>query len=324
MLMRDLTIKFVDFWRAFDAHNNIFTNVLRKRYNITVLDDTANEEPQLLFYSIFGSTHLRYNNCIKIYFTGENDVPDFNLCDYALSAQLLHLGERHMRLPQYLFYDEYEKLNDIHPIDSSATERPFGSVVVSNSTYVAPERNTIIDAIEQYKPLAYGGSYRNNVGGRVPDKMAFIKQYKFNVALENSIVDGYTTEKIVEPMAAGTVPIYWGNKYVSKEFNPEAFINIADYDSYDRAIDAIARIDNDREAYLKMLSAPKILSECRIDWQEKLSDFLSNIVEKGRRHTHLYGIMGHIDYMRQRKELLYSNKLLRKCAGLYIKLHKKG
>lgn len=320
--MNQLTIKFVDFWKGFDHKENIFTRVLQQKYNLTILDNTTTIEPQLLIYSAFGSEHIKYK-CLKIYYTGENDVPDFNQCDYALSAHYLELGDRHMRMPQYLLYSEYHKILTQQPaIVSNATKRPFCSVVVSNSTYVSPFRNAFIDAVDNYKPLAYGGAYRNNVGGRVPDKMAFIRNYKFNLALENSMVEGYTTEKIVEPMAASTIPIYWGNKSVTKEFNPEAFINAANYDTMDHAIDAIARIDNDDDAYMKMLCAPKIVSDCRIDWDELLLSFFTHIIEKGRRYVEPYGYLGHLDYMRQRKELLYANKWLRKCASAILKRKK--
>ncbi len=34
--------------------------------------------------------------------------------------------------------------------------------------------------------------------------------YKFTLALENSLLPHYMTEKIWEPLAAGSVPVYYG------------------------------------------------------------------------------------------------------------------
>lgn len=316
-------VLFTDFWEGFDPHHNIFTEALRKNYTVEVLDEQDSRKPQLLIYSAFGSRHIAYD-CIKLYYTGENDVPDFNQCDYAISSHFIELGDRHMRLPQYTLYKEFELLNmaseqAVH----NAFERDFCSVVVSNSTYAAPERIEIIDHIEQYKPLAYGGKFRNNVGGRVPDKMAFIARYKFNIALENSLVDGYTTEKLIEPMAAQTIPIYWGNRMVDREFNAQSYINISDYDNYNRAVKAIERLDNDREAYMQMLCAPKLHADNNINWGAQLQSFLSHIIANGQRYIYPYGIIGHMQYMQQRKELLYDNTFLRKCASAWIKWRKK-
>ena len=43
------------------------------------------------------------------------------------------------------------------------------------------------------------------------------KPYKFSIAFENAWYPGYTSEKIVTSMLAGTIPIYWGNPDISRE-----------------------------------------------------------------------------------------------------------
>ena len=43
------------------------------------------------------------------------------------------------------------------------------------------------------------------------DKIAYLRQFKFNICPENSSSYGYTTEKLFESVAAGCIPIYWGN-----------------------------------------------------------------------------------------------------------------
>lgn len=42
------------------------------------------------------------------------------------------------------------------------------------------------------------------------DKIAYLKQFLFNVCAENAAVEGYVTEKIFEAVEGGTIPIYWG------------------------------------------------------------------------------------------------------------------
>ena len=108
----------------------------------------------------------------------------------------------------------------------------------------------------KYKKVDSGGRYLNNVGGPVPDKLDFIKEYKFTMSFENSSYPGYTTEKIIEPMFVRSIPVYWGNPNIATEFNPGSFINLHDFVTVDEAIQRIIEIDQDDELYNRMISAP--------------------------------------------------------------------
>lgn len=286
----DITVKFVDFWPAFDHRNNKFVAALSARHRVTVLPAGSNDTPDLLFYSCHngGCSHLGYD-CIKIYFTGENDCPDFNECDYALSFYPLQLGDRHLRYPLYMLY-EYDRIGELPALtDAEAFDRGFCSLVMRNSTNCDPHRIMIADLIESYRPIAYGGSFRNNTGGCVADKIDFISRYKFNLALENSMVEGYVTEKILEPLVAHTVPVYWGSHVAATDFNPDAFINAADYDTPQGLLEAVRHIDTDTAAYLAMLRAPRLRNGISPDFDSRLTDFLDTIATTRRRYTTPYG-----------------------------------
>ena len=59
-------------------------------------------------------------------------------------------------------------------------------------------------------------------------------------------MDGYTTEKLIQPFMAGSIPIYYGNPLVAEEFNRNAFIDCNVFDNdFDAVIEEIKRIDND-------------------------------------------------------------------------------
>lgn len=47
-------------------------------------------------------------------------------------------------------------------------------------------------------------------GNWVNSKMMMAKSYLFTIAIENSLVHDYVTEKLWQPLVAGSVPIYWG------------------------------------------------------------------------------------------------------------------
>lgn len=322
--MGTLTIKFVDFNPSWNAEDNFIVDALKSKYDVVVLKGRE-EMPELLFYSFNGMEHLRYD-CVRIYFSGENDVPNFNECDYAISSRYLDFEGRHMRYP---FFAQAQEYRDIvagrvpQLTDEEALGRPFCSCVISNYNAADPMRMRIFKAIDQYKHVASGGRSCNNVGGPVTDKMEFISRYKFNIAAENSSALGYTTEKMVEPMAAGTVPIYWGNRMVSKDFNKDSYIDISDYSTLQSAVDAISRLDNDPEAYLTMLRAPKLLADQAIDWDDRLADFLCGIAANGIVHRLDCGIQLSMSTHTRAAQWLYSHFLLRKAARFFTKRYRK-
>ncbi len=86
-------------------------------------------------------------------------------------------------------------------------------------------------------------------------KAEFLRPYKFTIAFERSAAPGYTTEKLVEARLAGTVPIYWGNPQVHRDFNPKSFISFYDHgESLEQLAERVAEVDRDDELYRAYLS----------------------------------------------------------------------
>ncbi|MBO4904653.1 MAG: hypothetical protein J5367_05470 [Lachnospiraceae bacterium] len=274
--MKKIRIAFTDFWGVFDPNDNFIMDALRKNFEVEISD----KDPEFVFCSIFGRRHLKYD-CAKIFYTGENIDPDFNLVDYALGFPEIDYYDRYLRLPHYLLYPRACKLALSKPSmsDEELLNRKFCNYVISNALS-SPERGIMIDKLERYKPLASGGRYHNNVGGPVADKIDFSRGYKFSIAFENSGSRGYTTEKIMESFASQTIPIYWGNPDIAKEFNPDSFINCHDFANFDEVVDFVKKIDSDDTAYLNMVKAPMIrddsLAAKCLD-EDYLSDFLFKI-----------------------------------------------
>jgi len=90
----------------------------------------------------------------------------------------------------------------------------------------------------------------------VLDKLNFLKQYKFTIAFENFFKPGWITEKITHPMLVNSIPIYIGDKSVSKEFNTKSFINYNDFKNMNEFIKYIIKVDNDDVLYEKILREP--------------------------------------------------------------------
>jgi hypothetical protein len=97
-----------------------------------------------------------------------------------------------------------------------------------------------------------------NVGYDFNRNIKIIKPYKFVIAFENERIPGYITEKLINPMLSGSIPIYYGAPDVKKYFNTESFINVDDFSSFEECIEHILKIDSDDDIYRKMLSKPWI------------------------------------------------------------------
>ncbi len=273
--MKKIRIAFSDFWDVFDPENNFIMDALKGEFDVEISSD-----PEFVFCSIFGRRYLKYD-CARIFYTGENLAPDFNLVDYAMGFGQIEYYDRFLQLPHYVLYPRACKLaNEKHLMaDKDLLDRKFCNYVISNALS-ADARLRMIEKLEGYKPLDSGGRYHNNVGGPVADKIEFSKGYKFSIAFENSSSRGYTTEKIMESFAAGNVPIYWGNPDIAKEFNPDSFINCHDFDSFDAVVDHVRKINEDDELYLRMAKAPIVTKEslaARYLSKDYVSEYLKHI-----------------------------------------------
>ena len=115
------------------------------------------------------------------------------------------------------------------------------------------------------------------------EKRRFIKNYKFTIAFENHMIDGYTTEKLWDPLSVGSIPIYWGNPLIGREIHSEAFINCNDFDNdFDAVIKRVKEIDNDDEYFTYMLSKTPFKKSYNwyVSYTDKLMCFLDNIISE--------------------------------------------
>lgn len=320
--MRDsIRINFVDFWGDFNIKDNFIIRALSRRYEIVISDN-----PDYLFFGTFGYRHLNYS-CVKIMFIGENIAPDFNLCDYALGFDYIQFGDRYMRLPLYCTYESFASLAQTDlPSDEALLDRKFCSMVVSNNRHASPHRERFFRLLSEYKQVDSGGRLWNNVGGPVADKLEFIAKYKFNIAFENSSVCGYTTEKIMEPMVVDALPIYWGNPLVYKDFNAASFVNVNDFASMEDAVQYIVDLDNDDFQYLNKIKATKVISDDIINWENRLLNFLSNIIEKPLEEAKYLSPFGMQKLYREELltyDILSRRLKIKKIVAAYDKLRKK-
>lgn len=240
-----LTVNFAKWWPNFDREQNFLVNALREYFEVEVGAD-----PDLLFFSVFQGEWPK-GEYLKVFYTGEPRKPDMQLADWAFSYEydedIKH--PRHMRLPLYVI-----------DVDGRAFRADWGHALIKSDRYaervLAEGRNgfcayvayydgcarcTMFDALSRYRQVTAPGKSRNNAPpisdddpekSRVNDnfqvlKREFYRRFRFALVFENRHYPGYTTEKLVDAMAAGCIPIYWGNPEVVRDFNPRSFIDVS-------------------------------------------------------------------------------------------------
>ena len=95
-LLQPVYIKYVDFWADFQYKDFYLQKLFENKYQINVADNVQDSNfSSNLIYSKFGSDHYnnKYRRCIKIYVTGENNVPDFNEADYSIAFSYIKLSD---------------------------------------------------------------------------------------------------------------------------------------------------------------------------------------------------------------------------------------
>lgn len=228
-------------------------------------------EPEFVLFGDVGSEPTR-GDFVSIFYTAENVRPDVQRYDWTFSfdydEELRH--PRHLRLPNYVRNgagaDLIKPAGQTGDILSGKTR--FCNFIFHND---AEPRNHFFDLLSAYRSVDAPGRCRNNmapIGGFVTPtesryadgyqraKVPFMAPYKFSIAFENASYPGYTTEKLYHAMLAGTLPIYWGNPLVQRDFNPKSFINAAEYPSLDALAERVIEIDRNDDLYRQYASEP--------------------------------------------------------------------
>lgn len=245
MAKHDIRINCANFWPTYDKSNNVFTDILNKEFNVII--DELN--PQVLIYTRYGREEQKYyynQNVLKIYFTIDplilkNDGTDGPLQEnyksfnfqayydndalkdhYSVTSDLLNNNKNHYYLPYYIYCSYFlqkQILESHRNVEDWSTKKDI-SFVYSNSR--ATHRNEYFDELSKYFKINSGGKHLNNIGYTVSNKIEFLSKHSFDLSIENCFEFGYSTEKIIDPILAKTIPIYWG--YVPELINPKRYV----------------------------------------------------------------------------------------------------
>jgi hypothetical protein len=274
-----IRVAFAYFWPGFvPDHFKAFFPYVYENYDLV-----PSSAPEIVFYSVFAPYWRPYGdpsdhnnvprippgNYLRVFLTGENMEPLMDLCEYALSFSALVDHPNHLRLPLWV----YENRGFGYPTDRLVKDPGTDWEKVAsqkdrfcNFVYLHPVRfrDAIFAAVNAYKHVDAGGICLNNMNGwtvprspnRLKGKIDFFRHYKFTLAIENSIWPGYETEKLIDPVYAGSIPIYVGNPMARVNFDPASYIDLTSFGSFTEMLQFVREVDNDGDLHLKMLAAP--------------------------------------------------------------------
>jgi hypothetical protein len=249
-----LRVAVSDAWEGADPARMPWMPALRRGFDVELV--AADAGPDVLFFSDHGTAHFRHRG-FKVWFSCENMLPDPLQHDFALTSLHRPGDARHFRIPEFLYaIDAPEALVRPDGFDAAAeaaAKRHFCSFVVSNPR--GRERNALFGILDARRGVRSGGRHFNNVGGPVRDKGAFLRECRFAICFENTEGSGYTTEKLTDAFLARSVPIYWGNPDVARDFDPRSIVLAHDFPSLEALADHVLALDRDESAYRAVLAA---------------------------------------------------------------------
>lgn len=100
--------------------------------------------------------------------------------------------------------------------------------------------------------------YHGRIDGLVyRDKIDFFKDSYFNMAYQfHESVDYLIQEKVIHAYAAGTIPVFRGNRFIEDVINPKRIVNTHKFKDNDEVITYCVELMEDQTRYQNMLKEP--------------------------------------------------------------------
>lgn len=257
-----LRIYFTDFWSSFVPENFWIYRILEERYKLIM--DSHNPEILVFCDHDYGIAHVRYN-CHKIFYSHEDRRPSPLLCDFSFSFH--GRGGTHRYFSNLVEEEYFEDVRSQNFSPKVAELRAVPKTKFCNFIYSNPaakERIKFCKELMLHRRVDCPAKVLNNCSPIdvhtfvYARKIEFLSNYRFTIAFENSGVGNYTTEKIIHPFIAGSIPVYWGNPRVAELFDSRSFINCHDYRSFHEVIEHILEVDQSPQKLLEYQRASPI------------------------------------------------------------------
>jgi hypothetical protein len=234
-------------------------------------DDVHNFKNWKYKINFIGEPALPQHEKYNLVLTSVNNIT--NIVDLPLCIAYIHCNNF---LPKLLNRPKIDTIS-----------QNFCSFIVSNPK--CEVRNKLFERLNNYKKVNSMGGYSNNVGEQIrypywsQDYFNVIGSHKFMICCENTKMETYSTEKIVNPYLARTIPIYWGSHNIKNIFNPDSMLFLEDEteEAFENLIQKIIELDNDDQKYLEFINRPTFTEDNIKFWNENyILDSLARKIDK--------------------------------------------
>ena len=293
-----------------EFYKNYFYYVIKNNY---INDLEISYKPDI---EIFGPVHKRISlekskAKIKIFFTGEcvsekafdkswSEYSDNCVNDVDLSLGFDRLDENkyknYVRFPIWINYnfgwimeENFTKDKIKETIDcingAKSKKNKFASLVASHD---APKiRTEIFNEISKIGKVACAGKLLHNDDTLKKDfgnnKIEYLRDFKFNICPENTISDGYITEKLFDSFRAGCIPIYSGDENIEMDLvNKNALLFYRKGEDNSELLKEVEKLNRDDKLFDAFQNQIKI-NDSMVDYlwerREKVLSRLEMLIE---------------------------------------------
>lgn len=226
--------KFINYFLSFIDCNKLSSNIAKKKIVIYGLQDVTKKDSNTddninILVSVENCNQWRHYKHYNLF--GNYGDKKINIYIYNHISNLVKT-ERYIAIPTiYLQIDYFlNYYNKIQPAIYTDWNNKKDCLIVS-SNRIHKNLNDKIKAItnkfncEHIKNIK---ELKNHSCYHSIELLNVFNRYKFILCFENSLTDGYITEKIFNCYFSRSIPIYLGPNDVLRYFNKESFINLSD------------------------------------------------------------------------------------------------
>ena len=292
--------------------NNYFYNLIKNNY---INDLEISYNPDIEFFAPIGKRYFleKSKAKIKIFYTGEcvskNAINKTwaNYSDNCIDLVDLSLGfdridenkyKNYVRFPIWIFYnfsnlldkknctkDDIKKTID-NINDAKSKKNKFASLIashdVTNIRFQMYDKISKIDYINCPGKLFHNDDTLKNTFNN--NKIEYLKDFKFNLCPENTISDGYITEKLFDAFKAGCIPIYNGDEKIELDLvNKNALLFFKKNEDNTEIIKEIQKLHKDDklfDAFQKQIKIYDSMVDYLWERRVKILSILENLINE--------------------------------------------
>lgn len=299
------------FWGGFlektdGVHCGIFEMIFKRALgcNIEFTNDIHSADALLESHFSQSVLHLRPWS-LSVFFSGEASIAlPAHHRSYTIVLGAQPSEGNYVPLPLALCYDICKPVE--YPTTIQSVPPKNVCAVISSPITDGRYRYKFIEELQKHGiQVDMWGGYGNNTGRSIEGSyfeqpiIHLFSQYKIVLALENTEAPNYITEKILNPLRAGTIPVYFGSSRVNEYISAERFIQVHPNNAVN-VINTIQTLCTNQEEWLKIVNKPIFMktSHQMLDKVvEEINILLTNLV-------YSVEIIGNMNKEPERKEHL--------------------